>query len=156
MENVADELCLVAIVAFLHHELAHCNQDPSMPPAEREADADERAVDLILSAVDKDDPRFVKRALGIVLGFGGLVGFGIQREDQGAGEHPPHYARLVTALERHIVGDDDHIAWAFAAVVIKLHFDAKRIPMPKLEYSSFHACVSAYAHYLDTIIDVAR
>lgn len=150
MENVADELCLVAIAVFLHHELAHCDQDQSLSSVDREIDADRRAVDLILDDISKNDPRFVKRALGIVLGFGGLVGFGIQYGDPGTGTHPSHFARLVAALDRHIASDENHIAWAFAHVIIKLHLDARNLAVPKAEYSSFRECVLAYARQADS------
>jgi hypothetical protein len=155
-EHVADELCLVAFASILHHEIAHhyLRHQPNPAAAiDQEREADNSAADWLLGGLDQNDPRFLKRSLGMAVALVAMTGFAIHQGDLSAGSHPRPFDRLIHSLERH-VADEDHKAWGFVAGVLKLHLDQAEIPVPMdAIYPTFHAAVDAY---MDALAEIAE
>ncbi len=146
MQNVADELSLCSIAAYMHHELAHIRlQHDGADSIEQEKEADSAMVDWIL---DHDllmtDPRFIKRALGIAFAMEVLTAHGIYTDNFGGVTHPCSYDRLVNTVSRYVT-DPNHVVWAILVSTLKLHLDNRKINTPDIVYSDFKECVNAYA-----------
>jgi peptidase U49-like protein len=66
-----------------------------------EREADEAAAEWILEGLDKEDPRFRNRAMGIALALGWLTSTALYvPEDQQY--HPPSYERLASIIGRFV------------------------------------------------------
>jgi hypothetical protein len=71
-----------------------------------EREADEAAAEWILEGLDKEDPRFRKRAMGIALALGWLTSTALYvPEDQQY--HPPSYERLASIIGRFVPDPND-------------------------------------------------
>jgi len=149
MENVADELCLCAISYIIHHELSHIKlKHPNEENIENEKEVDIEATDWILNhSLDQWDYKFIKRAMGIAIGFEVQTARGIYTGDYGGISHPYSYDRLYQNLNRYI-DDPQHITWAFICSTLKLHLDNKKIQTPDQTYDSFQDCVNSYIDLL--------
>lgn len=125
-ENVADELCLVSCAYLLHHELAHLRLRHSAGVSDelslsQEKEADIEAAQWILDGIDAEDPRFVKRMLGIVQAFLLTTAYGLYGGNLGGKSHPFSHDRLYTLLNR-FVGNASHVTKGMAFAVLDLHF----------------------------------
>jgi hypothetical protein len=112
-ENVADELAVCTIAFLIHHELAHHRLNHSAIPRaatpserawsiEQERDADYEAAEWVLGKVQEDDPRFMKRALGVATALGIMTAYGIHTGDHDGLRHPRSFDRLIHTLDRHL------------------------------------------------------
>ena len=149
MENVADELSLCALAAYLHHELAHIKLNhKSSGSIEDERDADYAMADWILNHnLALTDDRFIKRALGIAIAMEALTAYGIYTGKLGGTTHPYSYDRLINTVSRYVT-DPDHVVWAVLVFTLKLHLDNRKIETPDVVYRDFKECVNAYADIL--------
>lgn len=123
---VADELCLVSCAFMLHHELAHlCRGHVPTNDKEwsldQEKEADNDAVDWVLSLVPINSPFFKKRILGVAGATLLTTALSLYRTNLGGGTHPFPYDRLSSQLNRFL-GKDPHTAKAMAFAVLDLHF----------------------------------
>jgi hypothetical protein len=154
-EHVADEIALCALAFLLHHEFAHARlghqvSPPGLESILQEREADYAAADWILGslfAADPHGPVFVKRTLGITVALATMVGLGIQLGNHGGQTHPRDFDRMTQTIERHL-DEPNHLVWAFALAILKLHIDQKKIQTPDVEYSSVQECVNAYVGIL--------
>lgn len=123
-ENSADELFLCALAFVQHHEIAHVKlRHPGcrgLLSIEQEKDADGLAADWILSGINQSDPRFRKRALGVVVALAALASLEVYSRTGRRHTHPPAHDRLYQVLNQHI-SDPNHLAWCFAGVILTLH-----------------------------------
>lgn len=150
IEKIADELCLCATAAILHHEFSHIRLKHvrNLDNVDAEREADYEMVDWILHpSLNNKDMMFIKRSLGIAIAFEVMTAYGIYTSNFGGDSHPYTYERLIRSLERHIT-DDNHIVWAIIVGTLKLHLDHKGIPTPGIAYNSFKECVNSYANIL--------
>ena len=92
LQNAADELFLCSVAGILHHEVGHIERghdprrlpkptpglaskdDPQVAEADAiwlswEKEADAWSADWLLQGLDETDDRFLKRVIGIALGF---------------------------------------------------------------------------------------
>jgi hypothetical protein len=129
-EHVADELFLAAGAYVLHHELAHLrlDQEPSDDPAEMrrlEMEADEAAAAWLLRDLDENDPRFLKRMMGIALALCWLTSVAVfVPEDTRC--HPPSCVRLHSTVDS-FVSDDNHLIWAFVDTILRANLESRRM-----------------------------
>jgi hypothetical protein len=151
-ENVTDELALVAVGFFLHHELAHNYQQHTKRRAgiesvQQEQDADREAASWVLSGRSHDDAFFAKRALGIATALLAATALGIHTDKFGGATHPRDFDRLKHALDPYIPVPD-HRVWQFAILPLKLHMDAIGLKVESRVYESGRDC---FEHYLDVL-----
>lgn len=145
-ENVANELCLVSTAFLLHHELAHIrgnhvgftkeqlrNPENAALSIAQEKEADIAAAEWVLDGVAVDDPRFVKRMLGIVQGFLLTTAMGLYGGNLGGESHPFNHDRLASLLNRFL-GDATHITKGIAFAVLDLHFQNSGRTMKKTTF----------------------
>lgn len=147
---VADEFCRCSMAYILHHELAHIRlkHDPTASTLCDEREADYSAADWIMNpSLEDDDPRFIKRAIGIAVALEVLTSQGIHTGKYGGTKHPPSYDRLIHTLRRFIQ-NDNHVVWAVVVVTLKLHIDSKGMQMPDTKYETWIACAEDYANVL--------
>jgi len=148
--HVADELCLCAMAYILHHELAHIRLGhiAGRIGLEEERDADYSAADWVMhSSLRQDDPKFVKRALGIAVALEVMVTRGVHTGNFDGITHPPSYDRMVHTLQR-VITDVNHLAWCVVAATLKIHLDNSRVAIPDRTYTTFMECVEDYADVL--------
>jgi hypothetical protein len=168
MENVADELCLVAIAVLLHHEAAHryLRHEGNASPNEsldRERDADAHAVAMVLDGIDETSDVFKKRAMGVAVAFGVLAAFSLHQErfgqkgmhySAGGPGHPRRFDRLFNAIDRHI-SDPNHDVWGILVAILNLHFSNSKVGLPVGPadgYATFWDCVSAYVDHASAVL----
>ena len=138
--HVADELFLCAGAFILHHELAHfrCMHKWSMfseDNREMEVEADAAAASWILDGVERPDPRFGKRALGLAIALGWLTSIAAYVvEDQT--HHPPSTERLSKILGNYI-DDDDDVIWAVVSTILRANLEAAKIPYDRTRKGGF-------------------
>ncbi|MGE0536246.1 MAG: phage exclusion protein Lit family protein [Pirellulales bacterium] len=154
-EHVTDELFLCAAAYILHHELAHIRLGHiSSPDSDEtrklEEQADEAAARWILGGLDENDPRFLKRALGVALALSWLASLAVfVPEDQKW--HPPSCDRLVAIIEM-FVKDPNHLVWAFVGTVLRANLEARSMIYDKnREATSFkddaQYCIGVFKKY---------
>lgn len=168
MENVADELCLVAVAVLLHHEAAHryLRHEGNVSPNEsldRERDADAHAVAMVLDGLDETSDVFKKRAMGVAVAFGVLAAFSLHQErfgqkgmhySAGGPGHPRRFDRLFNAMDRHI-SDPNHDVWGILVAILNLHFSNSKVGLPVGPadgYATFRDCVSAYVDHASAVL----
>lgn len=121
---------------------------PDSASIEQELESDYAAIDWISTdELEEESPMFKKRYLGTVLALGVTTARDIHSGKHGGLTHPYAYDRLVNVLAKHIQ-DKNHVAWAMASVILKLHLDAAGVDIPKTVHEDFRSCVDEYANIL--------
>jgi hypothetical protein len=148
--HVANEVAACAAAFFLHHELAHVRlghapTEDSVLSIEQEREADYEAADWILGKAPTG--QIFKRAFGITVGLAILVGRGIHYGYHDGETHPRTFDRLYFTLEKYAADPRDTV-WAFAMVVLKLHLDNAKIPVPEVVFDTPKDAVNAYVEAL--------
>lgn len=151
-ENVADELCLVSCAYLLHHELAHIRLGHSAGvnnelSISQEKEADIEAAQWVLDGIDAEDPRFVKRMLGIVQAFLLATAYGLYGGNLGGNSHPFSHDRLSSLLNRFL-GNASHITKAIAFAVLDLHFQNSGRHLVKQRFSDPEEALEAICDQL--------
>ena len=152
MENLADELCLSAVAALLHHELAHIRLNHHAPTSiDEEREADHAMADWILNNnLSLTEARFIKRALGIAVAMEILIANGIYTGNFGGGTHPRSYDRLINTISPYLT-HPNHIVWHVLVHTLNLHLGNRGIATPDVAYESYKECVNAYIDLLSTL-----
>jgi hypothetical protein len=145
--HVADELFLCAAAYILHHELAHFYMEhvggTGAAAQHQEYEADYFSAEWILEGIPPDDPRFLKRSLGVALALCWLTSLALYIEYKDD-EHPPACDRLLEVLDSFIK-DPKHLVWAFVQVVLNANLEARKVPYEQdREHSSFRDVVVYY------------
>ena len=97
---------------------------------------------------DSNDPRYIKRLLGIVLAFVLPTALGLYGASFGGKRHPFSYDRLSSLIDRFL-GRDPHVARTFAASVILLHLNnSGRQFQPQQKFASFGEALEAVCDQL--------
>ena len=150
---LADEFCKCSMAYMLHHELAHIRlkHNPAKHTIFEEREADYSAAEWIMHpSLRDDDPKFVKRAIGIAIALEVMTSYGIYTGEFGGTTHPPSYDRLIHTLRRFI-HDDNHFVWVVVVATMKLHLDSAGTQTPDTEYKSCVDCAEDYANILANI-----
>ncbi len=151
-ENVADELCLVSSAYLLHHELAHvrlrhrADVDDALS-LQQEKEADIAAAEWILDGIAEDDPRFIKRMLGIVQAFLLTTAYGLYGGTLGGKRHPFSYDRLSSILSRFL-GTNNHVAKGYAYAVLSLHFQNSGRQLARQRFQDFEEALDTICNNL--------
>ncbi|MGC3971633.1 MAG: phage exclusion protein Lit family protein [Pirellulales bacterium] len=147
LQNAADELFLCAIGSILHHELGHIHRghdprklpqpDESLKPEEDpnaieharirvewEKEADRWSADWLLDGLDPRDDRFLKRILGISLGFLWGASRNIHTGKFRTCHHPPAWDRVYQNIKQHVPNEPTHPVWLFLCYIIQLHLNS--------------------------------
>ncbi len=158
LENAADELFLCAIGSVLHHEVGHIERnhdlrtlpqptsafkledDPNFKIAEAtrlewEKEADAWSANWLLDDLDQKDNRFLKRVVGISLGYLWIASRNIYTGRWLRRHHPPAWDRLYHNVKQHVPNNPGHPIWLFVAYVLQLHLMsiAKQPPIAETE-----------------------
>ena len=151
-EEYANELCLVSCAFLLHHELAHI-RNHHIPGVggdwslSQEKEADIAAAEWMLDGIEKTDPKFVKRMLGIVQALLLTTAFGLYAGNLGGKNHPFSYDRLSSLVSRFL-GYSSHDTKAFAFAVLALHFKNSKRHLIKTQFSDFAEALEAVCDQL--------
>ena len=87
----------------------------------------------MLDGVAEDDPKFVKRMLGIVQGFLLTTAMGLYGGNLGGESHPFNHDRLSSLLNRFL-GNTPHVTKGIAFAVLDLHFQNSGRTMKKTDF----------------------
>lgn len=153
-EHVADELTLVTLAFFLHHELAHTYLNPGDPGEElaHEQACDGAAAEWILGTSGLPPDVRAKRALGVAIGLLLITAFGVHTGQFDGVVHPYGFVRLVDTLESQVPPDEETV-WAAAVAVLALHSTASGLPAPTGHFSTFHEAARAYRDLLMSVAE---
>lgn len=171
MKHAADDLFLCAIGAILHHELGHFrfDHDARVLPSrdltlseeedvlwqagnqERiqwEKQADASAAEWLLSDLDSRDDRFLKRVLGLALGYLWSASRNIHTGRWREPNYPPAWDRFYQTIKQHVPDSPLHPIWMFAAYIIQLHLQAAGVVASPPEVENPEAWVNHLLDYL--------
>ncbi len=146
-KHAADELFLCAIAAVLHHEMGHFqfDHDPQTLPARNfnlkeeedkdwqeacrdriqwEKQADAWSANWLLRDLDTLDKRFLKRVLGLALGYLWSASRNVHTGKWIRPDYPPAWDRFYQTIKQHVPDEPMHPIWSFAAYVLQLHLQA--------------------------------
>jgi len=130
--HVANELFLAAIAWILHHEVAHLRLNhPSISAISREEEkeADLEATHWIFSTECTPEER-KKRALGMCVALLVITSIDLESGTFNDASHPKVFDRFDYCLDA--VGlEDDHVAYSFAVLMIRLHLAAGKHDLPE-------------------------
>ena len=144
LQNAADELFLCSVAGILHHEVGHIERghdprrlpkptpglaskdDPQVAEADAiwlswEKEADAWSADWLLQGLDETDDRFLKRVIGIALGFLWSASRNVHTGCWLSRHHPPVWDRIYQNVKQHIPSNPGHPIWLFIAYVLQLH-----------------------------------
>jgi hypothetical protein len=144
LENAADELFLCALASILHHEVGHRHlqhdprtlpeptpglkpgEDPKVKEANAirlgwEKEADAWSAKWLLEGLDQEDGRFLKRVLGMALGYLWVASRNVHTGKWLRRHHPPAWDRLYHNIKQHIPNNPGHPIWLFVAYILQLH-----------------------------------
>jgi len=175
-ENAADELMLCTIASILHHEVGHIerNHHPqTLPrPASKselkddqniqiaevaqllwEKEADAWSANWLLEGLDEKDDRFLKRALGIALGYLWIASRDIHTGCVVRAHHPPAWDRLYQNIKQHIPNSPSHPIWMFVAYVLLLHLTSIEEVPPDAEYQTPEDLVNQLLDHVSRLND---
>jgi len=137
--QVANELYLAALGWILHHEFAHlrCNHPPvTAIEHQEEKQADLEATKWIFEACT-DPAQRKKRALGMCVAILLLTAIGLEAGDFDDRTHPKAFVRLDYCLGAAGL-DDDHIAFAFSTLMMRVHLTVAGIQLPSSDGAQSH------------------
>jgi len=153
-EYFAQEVSMIAIAFFLHHELSHIRLHHGKGPSDvdTEKDADFAATDWILNCVDENSPEFLKRAAGIATAVTVLVAGSLYTGYFDGDTHPRTYDRLFNILDRNITRPD-HPIWYILTANLTLFMDNTKYRglVPKGPFDTARDCVNAHVEVLNRI-----
>lgn len=144
-EHVANELTLLALAFYLHHELAHTYLDAGATEnmLAHERACDEAAAAWLLGVPDLPNEVRDKRALGVAVGLLLITANGLWTGRPDGVVHPFGFDRLVETLESHVMVDDETV-WGVVVAILALHTTRARLSTPSGTYDTFHAAARAY------------
>jgi hypothetical protein len=176
LEKAADELFLCAIGSVLHHEVGHIerNHDPrslfqpssALKPEdapdfkmatairlEWEKEADAWSANWLLDGIDESDDRFLKRVLGISLGFLWEASRNVYTGRWLSRHHPPAWDRLYQNVKQHVSNNPHHPIWPFVAYVLQLHLMSIEIQPSITETEDHEAWVNQLLNHISKSTD---
>jgi Peptidase U49 len=146
--TVANELFLAGLAWMIHHEIAHValRHEPKEAvlslslSLEQERDADRTATRWILDGLERNDPKLLKRALGVATGILTLQSLEVVGLANNKRTHPPAHERLHSCLSNYEVGSDEKVQ-AFCVAALQVLFDHVGIAT-NIEGGSFQEILS--------------
>lgn len=165
MHKAAGDLTIMALGVILLHEIAHLElgHQPSEWPdslaEENEADAWAAAflLDLCDEYASKHEYKHAdvrrKRLLALVIGELWALHFEVHFGVKNSETHPPTYDRLSNLLDQQ-VEDGADLAWAMAALVLHLHYQARYgVTDADMVFDDFR---DNYQHYANLLSNKSR
>jgi len=158
--RVACDVALMTLGLILLHEIAHIELDHNLvrgpDSLTQEYEADARAAAFFLDKCDVYGEEYGhslaevrrKRVLALVIGELWLLHFEVHFGVTTSESHPPTYDRLSNLVGQQ-AEDGTDVAWAMAATVLCLHYQARYgIPHGDAVFKDFRECYQYYANLL--------
>jgi Peptidase U49 len=118
-------------------------QEVSAQSILEEKEADMGAAEWVLSGVLDDQPKLLKRGMGVMVGLVWLASREVYKHREEFGTHPPAYDRLYQVLLQFFPdgGDANHdLIWNSSQLMLNLHLQDYGIPLDETrEFDSFQA-----------------
>ena len=102
----------------------HAWQEGNRERIQWEKQADAWSADWLLGGLDPRDDRFLKRVLGLALGYLWSASRNIHTGRWHRPDYPPAWDRFYQTIKQHVPDQPLHSIWSFAAFVIQLHLQA--------------------------------
>jgi hypothetical protein len=148
----ANEIFVAALAWMIHHEIAHVTLGhPALTTSRgmtEENEADTTATRWILSDLERDDPKLLKRALGIATAILTLQSLQVGPVAYEPSTHPPAHVRLDNCLGNYEVGSEQQVQ-AFSVAVLQVLLSEEGIAA-NIDGESFQEILS------DLLVDKSR